>query len=254
MNNPQLVGLLKRLADVYAAKGDPAQAIEFQSRANVVSEHHLALALATGSERQKLAYLATSASNIDRNLTLNLRSAPVNARASELAVTTLLQLKGRVLDSMTDTLSALRSRANPQDKQLLDQLNETTTQLARRVLNGSQTIVSAENQTQIKALEEKREKLEDEISRRSAEFRAQKQAVTLDSVRRLIPERAALLEFVIYRPHNPRAVNDKAVYGEPRYAVCVIRNHGEALWKELGAAKEIDSVIKSPVRAKATPL
>jgi CHAT domain-containing protein/Tfp pilus assembly protein PilF len=253
MNNPRVVGPLRSLAHIYAAQGDLARAVEFQSRATAVGEYHLVLALATGSEQQKLRYLAVARSNIDRNLTFHLRHPAAQAKASELAVTTVLQLKGRVLDAMTDTLAALRRRANPEDQALLDQLNAATAQLARRVLDSSATVVSAESQAQLKALEEKREKLEDLISRRSAEFRAQKQAVTLDSIRRTIPERAALLEFVIYRLHDPKAVDDEGAYGEPRYAVCVIRHQGEALWKELGAAKEIDQAVAALRQALRDP-
>jgi CHAT domain-containing protein/Tfp pilus assembly protein PilF len=253
MNNPRVVAPLRSLAHIYAEQGNAARAVEFQSRATAIGEYQLALALATGSEQQKLRYLAAARSNIDQNLTFNLRHPTVQAKASELAATTALQLKGRVLDAMTDTLAALRRHANPEDQALLDQLNASTAQLAKRVLDSPATVVSTESQAQIKALEEKREKLEDQISRRSAEFRAQKQAVTLDAIRRTIPERAALLEFVIYRPHRPKAVDDEGAYGEPRYAVCVIRRQGAALWQELGATKEIDQAVAALRQALRDP-
>jgi CHAT domain-containing protein/Tfp pilus assembly protein PilF len=241
MNNPDLAGPLKSLADVYVARGDLAQAIELQNRANAVGEYHLTLALATGSERQKLAYLTTAASNLDRNVTFSVRYAPADQRASEMALTTALRLKGRVLDSMADTLSILRGRAGPAETDLLGQWNTITTQLARRVLNSSQ--VSAGSEAQIRALEEKREKLEDEISRRSAEFRAQTQTITLDAVRRAIPDNAALVELSVYRPLDPKASNDQAARGEPRYVAYVIRNQGDVRWAELGAAKEMDRAV-----------
>jgi CHAT domain-containing protein/Tfp pilus assembly protein PilF len=250
-NNPSLAGWLKSLADVLVAKGDLAEALELRRRADAVSERHLALALATGSERQKLNYLASSVSNIDGGVTFNLRHAPDDSRASELALTTVLRLKGRVLDSMSDTLSALRRRASPEDRELLERWNEATTQLARRVLSDSQA--SAETRAQVGALEEKREKLEDEISRRSAEFRAQKQAVTLDSVRRAIPDGAALVEFVIYRPLNPKASDDRTARGEPRYVAYVTRNRGEVRWAELGAAKEVDGAVDGLRQALRDP-
>ncbi|MBA3806434.1 MAG: tetratricopeptide repeat protein, partial [Acidobacteria bacterium] len=104
VNNPNLPDTLKSLADIYAARGETAQALEFQGRANVLGEYHLTLSLATGSERQKLIYLAASASNINRNVTFNLRYAPTDHRAAEMALTTVLRRKGRVLDAMTDTL------------------------------------------------------------------------------------------------------------------------------------------------------
>jgi tetratricopeptide (TPR) repeat protein len=51
---------LNYIARLYAAKGDTARAVTFQSRANAVIEQNLVPNLATGSERQRLAYLALS--------------------------------------------------------------------------------------------------------------------------------------------------------------------------------------------------
>jgi len=50
---------LNNLARLYETMGDYARAVQFQSRGNEVQERTLALILSTGSERQKLAYLAT---------------------------------------------------------------------------------------------------------------------------------------------------------------------------------------------------
>jgi len=82
-------------------------------------------------------------------------------------VTTVLQYKGRVLDALSENLAALRRRFNGQDQALLDQLGETNTQLARLSFSGPQKKSLEEHQNQIKVLEEKREKLESEIGRRS---------------------------------------------------------------------------------------
>src|SRR5207237_2688694 len=119
--------------------------------------------------------------------------------------------------------SALRRRTSAADRELLDQLNETTAQLARRVLYAPQTTVSAEGQALTAALEDKRERLEEEISRRSGEFRARRSPVTLGAVRKAIPEDAALVEFAVYRPFDPKAPGVRAARGEPRYVAYVIR-------------------------------
>ncbi|MCM3873632.1 MAG: CHAT domain-containing protein [Pyrinomonadaceae bacterium] len=252
-NGPGTAGPLNALAQIYVERGDLSQAIEFQKRANAVDEHKLALALATGSERNKLNYLAASSSSLNRNVTLNVRNAPANPQAAELAAMTILRFKGRVLDSMTDSLSVLRRRFDPEDQALLDQFNQTTSQLAWRVLNSSQRTPAAEDQAQIAGLEEKRGKLEEEISRRSAEFRAQKQVVTLDAIRRVVPDGAALIEFAVYRPFDPKSPNELTVYGEGRYVVYVIRNQGDVRYAELGTAKEIDSAIDSLRQALRDP-
>ena len=63
-------------------------------------------------------------------------SAPSDGQALDLAFTTVLRRKGRVLEAMTDGTSALRRRLNPQDRELLDRLSGVRSQLAAQVLAG----------------------------------------------------------------------------------------------------------------------
>ncbi|MGH9837545.1 MAG: tetratricopeptide repeat protein [Blastocatellia bacterium] len=259
--HPFVASSLNNLAKLYAAKNEATQAIAFQSRASTVKERNLALNLATGSERQKLAYLATLSAQTDEIISLHVHAAPTNPAARDLAATIILQRKGRVLDAMTDSFTALRSRFNAQDQELLDQLQSALSQLARLVLNGPQRITPAEHQSRIKKLEEEAEKLQAEISRRSAEFRAQSQPVTLAAIQAAIPAEAALVEFFVYRPHNPKFTKPDEEFGAPRYVAYVLREQGAPQWVELGEAKTIDEAIdawrqalRDPKRREATRL
>jgi CHAT domain-containing protein len=135
----------------------------------------------------------------------------------------------------------------------LDELNEITSQLARLTLGSPQSSSLAEHQKRIKTLEEQRDRVEGEINSRSAEFRAQRQTVTLDGVRRAIPEDAALVEFAVYHPLKPKAANDRVARGEPSYIAYVIRRQGEVRWAELGAAKEIDGAVDGLRRVLGDP-
>jgi CHAT domain-containing protein/Tfp pilus assembly protein PilF len=244
---------LNKIASLYAAKADVSQAITFQSRANSVSERNLGFNLATGSERQKLAYLATLAAQADQTLSLHVHYAAGDPTARNLAATTILQRKGRILDAVSDSLSLFRSRFDAQDQTLLDQFKDTNAQLARLVLGGPQRTTPAEHQKQIKDLEEQKEKLEAEISRRSAEFRVQAQPITLDAVRAVIPDNAALIEFAAYRPFNPKASKESEAYGESRYVAYILRREGEIQWQELGEAKAIDGAVDALRRALRDP-
>src|SRR5262249_29548980 len=122
--HPLVVNALTNLMSINDRKGDYAQAVSYAVRAAEVSERNLALNLVAGSERQRLAYLKTYARDFDRYLTLHLRRAPNDARARDLAITTILRAKGRVLDATTDSLAALRRRAAPEDQALLDELKD----------------------------------------------------------------------------------------------------------------------------------
>jgi len=251
--HPLVAVSLSNLVRLYEARGETAQAIRFQTRACAVSERNLALNLATGSERQKLAYLAILRAESDSAVSLHRNSAPKNAEARHLALTLILQRKGRALDAMSDSLSVLRRRADPQGQAWFDQLKDTSAQLARLVLGGPQEMLPAEYPKQIKALEEEKEKLEAEIGRSSAEFRALSQSVTVEAVRTAIPVNAALVEFFAYRPANAKAAKEDERFGPPRYVAYVLRREGEVQWTELGEAKAIDEAIGNLRQALRDP-
>ncbi len=254
MQHPYVAALLDETAIRYAAKGSLAQAVAAQSRANAINEHHVVLNLASGSERQKLAYLASLSTAMDRTISLAIRSVnPDDSAARELAMTAILQHKGRVLDALADSLTTLRRRFSEADQQLLDQLNGTIARLARLVLNEPQRSTLAEHQKRIKALEEERENLESEISRHSAAFRVQTQTVMLASVQAAIPADAALIEFAVYRPFDPQIPSYGSPYREPRYIAYVLRQRGAAQWYDLGDTKTIDSAIEEWRKALRDP-
>jgi tetratricopeptide (TPR) repeat protein len=252
-NHPLVAESLYAIAAHYVAKGNVAQAVSFQSRASVVSEHNIALNLATGSERQKLAYLSTLSTQTDQTVSLHARVASDDPMARSLATATILQRKGRALDATSNSLGALRGRFNAQDRAVLDQLNDTNAQLARLVLGGPQRISPAEHQRRIKALEEQKEKLEADISSRSAEFRAQSQPVSLEAVQSTIPKSVALIEFFSYSPFNAKYTKSKEAYGPPRYVAYALRRQGEAQWVELGEAKVIDEAVDKLRQALRDP-
>ncbi|HKX31736.1 MAG TPA: CHAT domain-containing tetratricopeptide repeat protein [Blastocatellia bacterium] len=235
------------------ATGNPSRAVALQSQASAIIERNLALNLSSGSERQKLAYLDTFSKQFDRILSLHARYAPEDPKARDLAVTLILQRKGRALDATSENLNALRSRFEPQDRALLDRLTEARLQLARFVLDGPQGASTEQYQNRIKSFEELAEKLEAEIGHKSSEFRAQALPLTLEAVRAAIPAGAALIEFATYRPFDATAATDEEAYGPPHYVAYVVRRRGEVQWKELGEAKIIDQALVSLREAQRDP-
>jgi len=243
MGNPPLQETLLGLARCSAAQSRTADAVKFQSQASEIEERYVSLNLATGSEREKLAFLDNLNSHLSRNISLHVRTAPNDATARDLAVTSILRRKGRVQDAMSAGLGALRGRFNPDDQRLFDQLNQTTAELARVVLSAPQEKTAAEREQRIKALEAQKEDLEEQVGQRSAGYYHQTAPVTLAAVRLDIPSGAALIEFAIYRPFDPKSPENQNAYGEPRYVAYVLRTDGEARWSELGSAKEIDTLV-----------
>jgi CHAT domain-containing protein len=244
---------LGNIASTYAAMGDIANAIKFQTLTEEAVEKNLTLNLAIGSERQKLAYFDSLANRTDRTISLHVNLAPQDPAARDLAAQVILQRKGRVLDAMSGSLAALRQRLDPDDQALLDQLNTTAADLAKLALNGPQKMDAAEYRKELKALEDQNEKLQAEISRRSAQFRAESQPVSLDAVKAVIPNNAALIEFATYRPFDPKTEGEAEQYGKPRYVAYVIRKQGGVQWKDLGEAQAIDEEVDKLRQALRDP-
>ena len=244
-DHPLVAETLNAMARLYEAKGDIKQAISFQARANAVTERDNELRLYAGSQEEQLAYFDFLTDQTNQTITLQVRYARDDQKACDLAATTILQRKGRVLDEMAGSLASLQRRLSAEDQTLLAQLNDTTSRLVKLVLGGPGKLSAAEHQQAIKTLEEQRDSLESEIGRRSAGFYGGEHTVTLDAIKAAIPEDAAVIEFAIYRPFIRRGGDVQKSYGEPRYIAYVIRNQGEIRWRDLGDAADIDARVRA---------
>ena len=255
--HPELGGTLTNLATVYVLKGDIEKAIAAQTRANEILEYNALLNLRIGSEREKLAYMQTLEDVDSNTMTLNFRAAANSPAARELALTSVLQRKGRVLDALSDSFEALRRRFDAQDQKLFEDLNRATTDLVNFVAN-AQSLAPDEYRRELKTLEEKRETIENQISRRSAGFFEADKSVSLTEVRQLIPQNAVLIEFAVYRPVSFKLFGfgadvDPKAFEETRYAAFVVGASGEIHAKDLGTTREIDEFVNDLRKALRDP-
>jgi CHAT domain-containing protein/Tfp pilus assembly protein PilF len=254
LDHPNVARHLQNLVRLYAAKGDVANARSYWQRVSAIEEKNLPLNLAVGSERQRLAYFDPFAGTLEKIISFQIQQDAGSSYTRDLAATTLLQRKGRVLDAMAGSLGALRNRSSVEDRARLDQLNEVTSQLAALVLGGPQQLSAAEHQQRIKTLTEQRDKLENDVSQRSAGYYERTDAVTLGAVKTAIPADAALVEFVIYRPYDAKtAVESANTYGDPRYVAYILSARGEVRWKDLGRASDIDDAVEAMRQALRDP-
>lgn len=241
------------LARVAAARGAFAEAVKLQKEASEIDERHVSLNLAVGSERERLAFFNNYYLRAYRNISLHSSNASDHRALNELAATSILRFKGRVQDAMADSLAALRRRSGPEEQRLFDELLKTTAQLASLTIEGHQKNSSTEHQAKLKLLQEAREKLESEANRRSYGFYEKTRPVTLSSVQAAIPEGAALVEFAVFRPFDPKAAELKNAYGEPRYLAYVLRRKGEVILTDLGPASKINDLIERFRRSVRDP-
>ncbi|MBX7221615.1 MAG: CHAT domain-containing protein [Blastocatellia bacterium] len=239
--HPEVAESLDRLANLARARGNTLEAISFQARCNEVREKDFAQNLTTGSERQKLLYLNLAAAEFDHTVSLHVQDAPREATALQTALTAILRRKGRSLDVMTNAIAVLRRRASTEDNQLLTELFQARQELSRRTLAGPEKETPEQYRTGLKTIEEKVERLENQISAtgNQAKTALTYHPVTIESVRKAIPSEAALVEFVEYRPCNPKTMQ----FGPSRTVVYTLANEGEPVFADLGETAPIEQVI-----------
>ncbi|MFY9609829.1 MAG: CHAT domain-containing tetratricopeptide repeat protein [Blastocatellia bacterium] len=243
-DHPSVAVTLNNLADLCRAKGDLPRAVQFLQRNLEIRERNLNLVIASGSEDQKQLYINTLSGETSYAVWLHVRVAPTDQTAAQLALTTILRRKGRALDAMTDQIAILRQRAAPQDRQLLDQLAVARSQLATLQLSNSTPLTREARQAGTTRLAAAVAQLEDQVSRRSAEFRSLIQPVTLETVRQALPADTALVEIASYKPFNPKAARASERFGPPQYVAYVLkRDAATPQFVDLGDAASIDPDI-----------
>jgi CHAT domain-containing protein len=240
-NHPNVAWAYSNLAVLQSETQDTAGAVKSMKQVNEIEEHNLKLILATGSEEQKQIYLNNLSGHVEYAVSLNVRYALDNNEATELALTSILQRKGRALDAMSDQIGNLRRRASVEDNVLLDHLEHVRSQLATLQISGGGKLKPEDRAAEISKLEVENEQIEASIGRRSEEFRAEFQTVDVEAVRKALPSGAALVEFILFRAFDVQA---KKVIGE-QYAAYVLRPESPMpLVVGLGDAPAIDEQIQ----------
>lgn len=235
---------LNNLAALYQSQDDIPQAINYLSQGLAVEEYNLSENLKMGDDKQKQDYMAKVLGTTNGVISLNLQAVPNNPEATRLALKTILERKGRILDVSTNSLQILRQRTDDlESQQLLTQLIEVRTQLSNLTFKKPDDFPSPEiYRQQINEVTEKAKEIEGKIGVRSAEFRSLSQPITLEGIQKLIPADAALVEIVRYQPFNPKAPENQR-FGIPRYAVYILYPNGDIKAKDLGEAKPIDDKL-----------
>jgi CHAT domain-containing protein/Tfp pilus assembly protein PilF len=234
-NHPSVAQSLNNLATLYEGLGDVPKTIEYLTRGLSVADKNIKLIFAVGNERRKQDYVRTFTGATYQIISLAINKGKDNQLVKDLALTTVLQRKGLVLDAVTDNIQILQNQEkDPEVKKLIEDWRQLSTKLSNAVNTGKN------DQASLQKLENQRQDLEEKISTKSATFREAVNSVTLASVQSKIPVDGALIEIVQYKPFNNKAKKVSEKWGQPRYAAAVLRKQGQAQWVDLGDAKEIN--------------
>lgn len=251
--NIKAAALVHNLAAAYEREGDYARALSFLQQGGEIDEKNIARLLNTGSQQHKQYYLDNFYLETASAVSLHVQNMQGSADAARLACTLILQRKGRALDAMSNQLSILRQRASPQDQKLLDQFGVTLSRLATLLVNQGQFTPEVQR-AEVARLEAEQERLEDIISRRSAEFQVITQPATFDAVRQAVPSDAALVELFVYHPIKVKAKTQTEVLGASHYVAYIVRRDDVVpQWVDLGEAAGIDVLIDALRKALRDP-
>ena len=240
-DHPDVTTAINNLALLYEVKGDYTSAVSLFTKSTEISEHYLSHKLLSGSERQKLSILAAYSLETDRVISSYLRSSQDNQTALHLALTTVLRRKCRTLDAMSESFAQLRRQLKPENIVLLDKLSRSRADLSNLLLAGHNRLSNSQYRAEVNTLQQQVEQLETEISSHSAEFRAQSQPISIESIQSAVPADRPLVEFVSFYPYNPK--QDR--WEERHYSAFILRNNGEPKCIDFGKAQEIDNAIAS---------
>lgn len=251
MSHPYLTAIYDNLAAQAWRIGRLEEAVDWQVRANAVSEHNVRSVLTLGSERQKLAYMASFVDATNASISLGLLAPAANLRASQMALETVLQRKGRVLDVMAESFSAVRASASAKDQQLFNTWQQTNAQYSTLLFRGPEQMPIEEYRALLDKLKGKLQGLETQLGERSPAFRHQAETVTLEYVQRAIPTDAVLVEYFRYKPYQPKAKKHASRWGAARYVVYVLKRQGAPVAIDMGEAKPIEAAAEAFRRSVA---
>jgi len=241
--HPSTATSLNNLAALYWAQRQLQPALSYLQQGLTAEETVLSRNLLGGSDANKRDYLSTVAGSTDGVISLHLNALPTHAGAAHLALTTLLQRKGRILDLFTNLRAQLAD--DPAAVALFDDLSTANTQFSNLTFNPPPTLSAESIQAQLQALQQQITTLEDQLSRRSAQFAGLTASPNLDAIQAQLSAGTALVEFIRYQPYNPTAAKPSERYGAYHYAAYVLRPNGTIQGMDLGAATAIDAAVRT---------
>jgi len=249
--HPDVAQSLNNLAALYQDQGAYPKAEPLLSRAADIRESQLRSNLAPLSESRTRALMTLIQGETERLVSFHVDASPTSPRALELALTTVLRRKGRVLDSLTETQRTLRDHLTPPFRDQLDQLAQARSELAAQLYAAAEQRASTQRPAVIATLRTRIDDLEAALSAASAEFRAQNEPVTLANVQAALPSGAMLVEFVRYHRFDARAQSPRQ---EERYVAYLVTSHGAPHWVPLGEAAPIDAAVDAVLAALQAPV
>jgi len=247
-SHPDVANNLNNLATMSQAQGANSQAESLLAREADIREQQLSNELTRLSEARKRALMTLVQGETYRLVSFHADTAANSATALELAFTTILRRKGRILDSLLDSEITLRAHLTPPLQGLVDQLSQARAKLvAQLYASASAPSATAAQRDAIAALRVHIDELETALSIASEDVGTQAAPVAVATVQAALPADAALVEFVRYDRFDPRQAQQPWQGG--RYVAYLLTRQGPRRWVALGDAAPIDAAVDAVLAA-----
>jgi CHAT domain-containing protein len=242
-NHPDYAGSLKNLATLFREQSDEARAEPLMRQAVTIQLSHLESTAVIQSERQQLAMLESVRNYLDGYLSI---AATQDQFATE-ACRQMLAWKGIVF--RRERLA----RAGEQTSEMADlfrRLQRVAGQLAKQswARPSPNPKQAARWREKVSQLASEKERLEVELSARSALYRQANRQVSLEEIQRALPADAALvdvLEYTQFTPGEKKGDRKSATRWnvEQRFMAFVVRHDRPVVRVNLGPAKPTSEAI-----------
>jgi CHAT domain-containing protein/Tfp pilus assembly protein PilF len=238
-NHPDYAESLHNLAILCFAQGDAARAVSAERQAVSIERGNLEVTAVVQSERQQLAKLKSVRVYLDMYLALTAGQDQFSVPAYQ----EMLAWKGAVF--RRERLV----RAGEQTPELaaaFQKLQRVTAQFAKQAWATPDPKQAAHWRENVEQLSAEKERLEAELSARSAAFRQARKQSTLEELQQALPKDAVLVDFLEYAHFMP--INNTTVrkaFSVQRLLAFVVRHEGPVERIDLGLLQPLNAVIQS---------
>lgn len=252
-DHPETANTIRDLATLKWRQGNLDGSIELMRQAQTIQLRNSNMILLSGSESRKKSYQQSIAED-----TYNFVSFAISqpTRASiDLSLTSVLNYKGRVLDSMSDGIARLRLNARSSDRALFDELADIASQRSTLSYQGPGDLAPRVYRERLDGFTKRQDLLEAELSKRVSTFHDRISTISVRAINNALPPDTILVEWFRYFSRSP----NEHFYGpgmesnSARYAAYVIRRSFPPTLLDMGDAKSIETEVSELRAALSDP-
>lgn len=243
--HPYYANSLNNLGLLDMLSNHPADASALFIKANNITLNHLARTYSSLSEQEKIVFLNQESSQFHYLPSLAFyQGLKEQQEIVNHVYSTELALKGMVLEDQRQMLRSVRQSGDTRTLSLYEQWRFNKALLGRQAL-----LPKAQRVSYLDSIEEATDKWEQELSRRSADFRNMQHSQTLSArdIFNKLEKGQAVVEFLRFRLYNKKWT-DSIMYA----AIVILPQDSNARFVPLCEERELMRILRPSINANAS--